>query len=191
MVFEFYGEPQVSFTGRPYDNSGKEAPRWSGARVEGLICDTASPLKPEGDALYIEGNVAALRSVCEQLLAQLDSLESMFRADVDERIARSKQCPVCAMWFDTKYNEQGHGDGRGMGCLGDGTVMMGNHMILVQRDGTIVEAHVEVLKKGDRFTIKEPTGDYEKREFVALEDAVMRRGCGHVCVARDPVKVEE
>jgi len=192
IVFGFDGKhPQVSFTGRPYI-SGREQPTWRGAHVEGLIIDSTQP-DPEkgtpfesGDALYIEGDLTTIRTICQDVLEQLDALEQDFRGQVEDEAARSQLCDVCGGWFDTRFNnEDGHGDGRGLGCLGDGTAYMGNRQIRYARDGQEHEGYVGDLRQGDSFTLREPIGDYEKRTFVALENPIQRRGAAKVRIRRD------
>jgi hypothetical protein len=182
IVFAFHGKPQVALSGHAYNSMGKQPLSWHGAFIEGLIADGPTPFKPEGDALYIEGSLASMRSIVDQLSAQLDSLEKTFRAEIDAKIDRQQQCEICSMWFDK--NHRRHGDGRGLDCLGDGTAVMGSRLVLMNG----VDVDFTMLKKGDRFKLKDPISDYERaRTYEALSNAGFEEGSGHasVLVRRD------
>ncbi len=187
IVFEFNGsEPEVSFTGRALDSDHRKKPCWEGAFVEGIITDApASRVNPEPDALYIEGKLSSLRSALQEALKQLDSLEQGFRDEVEARIERSRQCAACEMWFDTKHPT--HADGRGMICLGDGTVLLLRRRVLyLAADGGTISIPVTDLRAGERFFIPDPMAVYEDRVFEALEDATEHDGSPAVRVLRDP-----
>lgn len=191
IVFEFYGgDPQVAFTGRALDSDHRQPPRWEGAQVEGIIIDTpvthADPKDLHyGDDLHVEGRLRTLRLVFKRGLEQLDDLEKDLQREVEERIARSKQCEACSMWFDTKVGA--HGDGRGMTCLGDGTAILGQRAVIINHpSGMTIGSQVGDLRAGDRFIIAEPMAEYEMQEFEALEDACVREGYAGVRIKRHP-----
>ncbi len=92
------------------------------------------------------------------------------------------RCKVCGY-----YSSQGliptqatHGDGRGNGCCGDGTVWIAR-LVLVAGSNEPIDARE--LYAGQQFTIADPIGEHEQdRVFIALENGT-RRG---VRVSRDP-----
>lgn len=117
IVFELYGEPQVSFTSHPYQEGSAEPPKWSGMRVGGVICDCvqATDKQPfhEGDVFHLEGDLKSVRSALQDVLDQLIMLESIEMERFEKRKARTFQCSVCQRWVDSRYQDEGHGDGLG------------------------------------------------------------------------------
>ena len=189
IVFEFRGKPQVVFNGYYYSGRFDEPPEYRGGRVEGLIVDCIDYDRPghesEGDTLYLEGDIESLRSAFRDALDMLDTNEEMWKRSIVDLKAHAAKCDICGGWYDTRRPQ--HSDGRGMGCNGDGTVMLGERLIKLIRDGQDPQDwNISSLLPGQRFVIVNPIGDYEKREFVVLDNPVKERSYWQVKVSREP-----
>lgn len=182
-VFEFYGTPQVTFTGKPYDSACNKRPEWKGAHVEGLIVDVSENRPNEGDCLYIEGTLEAVKEMCEAVLEQLKWQEERWRREVELRTIAAVECHACGAWSELRT---GHADGRGNLCNSDGTVMLGGRHVVIEGFTDVV--YIDQVKRNDRFRIHAPIGDYEEgRVYVALDDVVRDAyGDASVKVSRDP-----
>lgn len=127
IVHEIYGVPQVTCSMRPYGSTPiNERPRWNGARVECLIVDTKAPLK-EDEAIYLEGDLNAVREALREVLDQLDNLEEIYKRMGEVEARRCIPCKNCGTWYDPSRlsndpdddNMSAHGDGKGNSCDGE------------------------------------------------------------------------
>lgn len=119
IVFELYGEPQVSFSSHPYLGSAQFAPEWSGMRVEGIVCDTETidGVFAEKDVFHLEGDLKSVRSALNNILDQLVMLERIELERFELRRAHAKQCAKCSYWYDDRHADDSHGDGKGNPCF--------------------------------------------------------------------------
>lgn len=172
IVHEIYGIPTMSFTVREMATPIDRQPDWNGAYVDGIVSSGPTALKEECDSLYIEGTIESVREMCQGILEQLDFLEKDAMARVEELRQASKKCEICDGWYDTRQREP-HGNGKGDGCLGDGTVMIGNCNVEVVYPAHRV-TYVESLKRGERFKKIPASADKNAETFEAFEDPVKR-----------------
>ncbi len=188
IIHEIYGKPTVSFSGTPYVGTRREPQVYAGGYVEGLVI-SEEPItgQPEYDVLHIEGTLDSVRSMCHDILDQLDMVEGHMKAQVNEAAKNSVQCPHCGGWYDVRDQVRygTHGDGHGDGCLADGTVLVGNFQVEVRSPAHRVTS-TQTLKAGETFQKIPDSATPGATVFEAVEDAKPREDSWVVRAKRLP-----
>lgn len=123
FVFDMEGKhPQVSAITHAWNTERYNAPpmEWQGSRADIMIVDCIDwdddTKRREGEALYIEGDTAALRQAFQTIIELLDFNDEYQRKAKLALVARSVICPLCQRWNDPV--SAWHGDGNGTACYG-------------------------------------------------------------------------
>lgn len=106
IVFQFYSkQPCCSGSGDPYATKITERPpkKMRGFQVELLAVD-ATPEGEERDALYIEGDGAAVKAMLRSMLHIVSSIEQSCQRQYAKERAKTKKCRGCGAWVAHKHS---------------------------------------------------------------------------------------
>lgn len=158
----------VSFSAgvSPFHGLAAKPPVWIGGRADVSFFPEA-----EGDPeIELESeNAEGLRDALLQAAGMLSDLIALHKAEADNLVAHSIQCPECGTWADTRRpKEWGHPDGNGNRCLWDGTmIVLAGPVQAFRSDGEHpywTDVKFPTITMGERFR-------KEEQEHTTLADA--------------------